>query len=103
MVKEAVKTANLIKKAYDIASSYEYMEDGGTSNLDSCLVEFNNPSKIFIEIVHEVSGVNLIKYKKNTFLIVTGYQGAVRTKMAQVMSDFLKGHGISSYVTYDLD
>lgn len=105
MVKEAVRIGNIVKDALRLSEFYDHIEDGGTSNLDSCLVEFENSSKKFIEIVNEVSGGNVISYGKSFHWITIndGSQGYKRTKKAEVVCDYLKSHGINAHVEYNLD
>ena len=105
MVKEAVRIGNIVKDALRIAEFYNHIEDGGASNLDSCLVEFENSSKKFIEIVNEVSGGNVRSYGKlfHWITIPDDGQGYKRTKKVEVVCDYLKSHGINAYVEYNLD
>ncbi len=105
MVKEAVRIGNIVRDSLRIAEFYNHIEDGGASNLDSCLVEFENSSKKFIEIVNEVSGGNVTSYGKSFHWITIndGSQGYKRTKKAEVVCDYLKSHGIKAYVEYNLD
>ena len=105
MVKEAVRIGNIIKDALKIAEFYNHIEDGGASNLDSCLVKFENSSKKFIEIVNEVSGGNVRSYGKSFHWITINdrTQGYRRTKKAEVVCDYLKSHGINAFVEYNLD
>lgn len=105
MVKEAVRIGNIVKDSLRLAEFYDHIEDGGTSNLDSCLVEFENSSKKFIEIVNEVSGGNVKSSSKSYHWIAIndGSQGYKRTKKAEVVCDYLKSHGINAHVEYNLD
>lgn len=102
---EAVIIGNIVKNSLRIAEFYDHIEDGGTSNLDSCLVEFENPSEEFIEIVNEISGGNVESYSNSSYLIAIndGSQGYKRTKKAEVVCDYLKSHGINAHVEYNLD
>lgn len=105
MIKEAVKIGNIVKEALRLAEFYNHIEDSGASNFDSCIVEFDNTNKTFIEIVNEISGGNLIVYKKPQYriTIADGSQGLKRTKKAEVVCEYLKSNGINAKVEYNID
>lgn len=105
MIKKAVKIGMILRTALAIAELYDDIEDNGTSNMDSCVVEFDNINKTFIEIINEICGGCLSKYRKNSYLvqIKCNGQGSKRTKKAEVVCEYLNTQGIKSRVEYNLD
>lgn len=105
MVKEAVKIGMTLRAALAFSELYDDIEDNGTSNMDSCVVEFDSINKTFIEIINEICGGCLSKHRKNSYLvqIKCNGQGFKRTKKAEVVCEYLNMKGIKSRVEYNID
>ena len=105
MVKEAVKIGMTLRTALAFAELYDDIEDNGTSNMDSCVVEFDSINKTFVEIINEICGGCLSKQRKNSYLvqIKCNGQGFKRTKKAEVVCEYLNMKGIKSRVEYNID
>jgi uncharacterized protein YqgV (UPF0045/DUF77 family) len=102
--------ANAIKEAVKAADSASVIEDGGTCNLDSVVIDFTGWRQTAIRTVAEKAGVEIgdklssWMWKGSCFVnIPTNGQGNNNTRMVEAAVKKLKELGLPASTYYQMD
>lgn len=110
MKKEEIKNlAKLLKEANQEAQSFKHIEDGGTCNLDSLVINLKGVRKNMIELLESESGFKTSKIHSKwwvgyyfVFLNFSG-QGNRNTMMVEKAKKYLAEKGVNCAVYYQMD
>lgn len=98
------KLMNDIAYAAAVAIMYDEVEDGGSCNFDTPIVELTLTKKERVAVAEFLTPIGTRGYKNCYFVEVPLYgQGNRRTRMAEAAAEALRKEGYKASVYYQLD